>query len=186
MKDVNKSAAAGSGAASALVAAYREGLALTAVLAIVGPDNVRVVIADHGGEARLTAEESIAARWWCRRASHTEYIVATMKRRRRMPDAIADRVVYFCESIARIAGAAAIALQSDEEVAAEAGVVGARLDDEMVKQKQAGVLKPVNKAYRDYRLETIARGERVMPYARWMNRYKIKLVRDIAANLRGL
>jgi hypothetical protein len=185
MKDVTKAAAAGSGATPALVAAYREGLALTAVLVIAGPDVVRMGIADHSGEATLAAEETIAARWWCRRTSHPEYIFKAVKRRRRATDDASDRLAHLCESIARIAGASAMTLQSDEEVAAEARAVVARLDDEMVKQKQAGVLKPVNKAYRDYRLERTARGERVVPYAQWMNRYKVKLIRDIAANLRG-
>jgi hypothetical protein len=62
----------------------------------------------------------------------------------------------------------------------------ARLDAEIVRQKQAGTLKSVNQSYRQYRLEASGRGERVLPYAKWMDRYKEKLIREIAANMRRL
>lgn len=50
--------------------------------------------------------------------------------------------------------------------------------------QRSGGLKSVNQSYRNYRLETSARGERVLPYAAWLDRYKADLVREIAANLR--
>ena len=50
--------------------------------------------------------------------------------------------------------------------------------------QRSGGLKSVNKSYRSYRLETSARGERVLPYATWLDRYKAGLVREVAANLR--
>jgi hypothetical protein len=77
-------------------------------------------------------------------------------------------------------------LRSDEEVARDAIAVVARLDQEIAAQQRAGGLKSVNRGYRDYRLAASARGEKVLRYADWMERYKAKLVRDIAQNMRSL
>ena len=77
-------------------------------------------------------------------------------------------------------------MQSDADLEQEAMRALARLDEEIERQQKAGALKSVNQSYRQYRLETSARGERVLPYAKWMERYKVKLIREIAANLRRL
>lgn len=63
-------------------------------------------------------------------------------------------------------------------------MVAARVDAELERMQRAGALKSVNQSYRAYRLETSARGERILPYAQWMERYKANLIREIAANLR--
>jgi hypothetical protein len=77
-------------------------------------------------------------------------------------------------------------LRSDEEIRREAMAVIARLEQEVAAQQRAGALKSVNRSYRDYRLAASARGEKVLRYVQWMERYKAKLVRDIAQNLRSL
>lgn len=78
----------------------------------------------------------------------------------------------------------AIALLSEDEIAAEARNVAVRIEAELQKQQANGGLKSVNQAYRSYRLETSARGERVLRYDEWMRKYKENLVRQVAASLR--
>ena len=81
-------------------------------------------------------------------------------------------------------GPRAAARLSDDQICNDALMVAARVDDEIARMQRVGTLKPVNKSYRAYRLEASSRGERVLPYGAWMNRYKANLVREIAANLR--
>jgi len=50
--------------------------------------------------------------------------------------------------------------------------------------RQAGELKTVNRAYRSYRIEAAACGDKALPYARWFDKYKQDLVRQLAAALR--
>lgn len=81
-------------------------------------------------------------------------------------------------------GPRAAARLSGAEIRAAALAAAARVAAEIARMQRAGELKGVNKAYRHYRLETSARGERVLPYAQWLDRYKADLIREIAANLR--
>ena len=75
-------------------------------------------------------------------------------------------------------------MQTDEDIAAEAATVVSRIALEMQKQQQSGELKSVNQAYRSYRLDANARGERALRYDAWMQRYREDLVRQVAAALR--
>jgi hypothetical protein len=169
----------------ALIAAYREGLALAAVAVIAGPDGTRIVTLANDSE--LGPGVFIVARWWCRRASEAEYVADSAARSlRRLRDKAADASRIACESVARAAHRLGVALQTDADIIVEAKRAIARLDAEIVRQKQAGSLKSVNQSYRQYRLEASGRGERVLPYAKWMDRYKEKLIREIAANMRRL
>jgi hypothetical protein len=81
-------------------------------------------------------------------------------------------------------GPRAAARLSDDQICNDALAVAARVSAELEEMQRSGALKSVNQSYRGYRLETSARGERVLPYAAWMERYKAGLVREIAANLR--
>ena len=81
-------------------------------------------------------------------------------------------------------GARAAARLSDAELRAGALAVAARVDAEIARLQAGGGLKSVNTSYRRYRLETSARGERVLRYADWMDRYKADLIREIAGNFR--
>jgi hypothetical protein len=168
-------------AEQALIAAYRDGLGLVAVTLIAGEDGARLV----GEEPALAAGESLQARWWCK-GQPAEWLVETARRmtangvRPNVPDAV-TRLHRAVVSAAKRLG---IALRSDEEIAAEAGAVIARIEQEIAAQQRAGALKSVNRTYRDYRLAATARGEKVMRYAQWMEQYKAKLVSDIAQSLR--
>jgi len=176
---------------NALIAAYREGLALAGVAVIKGPDGVHIkTVAQDGvlasGES-LASGGSLAARWWCRRAAQAEYIAdSAMRRFRRARKNSPDECSLACESITRAAERLAVEIRSDADVDAEAMRAIARLDAEIATQMRTGALKSVNQSYRQYRLDASSRGERVKPYAKWLDGYKVKLMREIAANLRHL
>jgi hypothetical protein len=161
-----------------LVVAYREGLELAAVLLIAGPDSSRLLVTGADGEADLEASETVTARWWCRRRSQADSMAAAVRLTRTISAAQAHALV------ARAAERQGIALLSEDEIAEEAARAITRLDAEVERQMQTGGLKSVNKSYRTYRLETSGRGESVLRYADWMERYKAKLIREIAATLR--
>jgi hypothetical protein len=153
-------------------------LELAAVLLVAGADSLRLVAAGHDGEAALETPEIVTARWWCQRRSQADSIAAAVRLTRATSAAQAQ------ESMSRAAKRLGVSLLSDEEITEEAMRAITRLDAEVERQMQTGALKSVNKSYRAYRLEASGRGESVLRYADWMERYKANLVRDIAANLR--
>ncbi len=79
-----------------------------------------------------------------------------------------------------------IALSSEQDIADEAMNIAARVDAGLQQQYAAGELKSANKAYRRYRLESSARGERVLRYDEWMRKYKENLIREVASALRQI
>lgn len=81
-------------------------------------------------------------------------------------------------------GARAVARLSEAALRADALAVVARVEAEMARLQATGGLKSVNASYRQYRLAASARGEPVIRYADWMQRYKADLIREIAENLR--
>jgi hypothetical protein len=167
-----------------LIAAYREGLALVGIVVIRDSDRVRIATVTHGALGR---GESLVARWWCRRAAEAECVADSAARSfRRSRKNSSDECSLACESILRAAERLAIEMRNDADVDEEATRAIARLDQEIVKQMRTGALKSVNQSYRQYRLEASRQGERVLPYAKWMDGYKVKLMREIAANLRHL
>jgi hypothetical protein len=169
----------------ALIAAYREGLALAAVAVLHGGKGLRIATLPQGGA--LPPGEKLVARWWCRRPAEAEYLADSAARSfRRSRQKSADESALACEAVRRAADRSSIQIRSDEDVAEEAGRAMARLDAEIDKQMRSGALKSVNQSYRQYRLDASSRGERVLPYAKWMHGYKIKLMREIAATMRHL
>jgi hypothetical protein len=93
-------------------------------------------------------------------------------------------IAAYREGLTQGLGARAAARLSEEQIHAGALLVAARVDEELVRMQRAGELKAVNTSYRDYRVAAAARGEKIVRYAEWLDRYKATLVRDIAANLR--
>jgi hypothetical protein len=187
---------------SALIAAYREGLGLAAITAIRGPDGVRISAGGQGG-AVASVEPGGEARWWCRRSADAERLAAAATRRLRRHESrdgsgtaalerlsspaagdLADTLVVAGEAIAGAAKRLNIALLSDEEVHTDVMAVIARVDAEIEKMQRSGELKSLNKSYRAYRIETLARGEKTLRYDEWMGKYRENLVRQLAAALR--
>lgn len=184
-----------------LAAAYREGLGLAAVAVVCGPAGTRIFAAAPGDDGLCAAAENVQARWWCRRAADATRLASAAKRLQRRESSDggtmagataaargrADNSAALSSACAAVLAAAEkfnIVLQSDQEIAAEAMNVAARIDAEMQKQQQSGGLKSVNKAYRSYRLESSGRGERVLRYDEWMRKYRENLVRQVACALR--
>lgn len=161
-----------------ITAAYCEGLSLAAVVAVQGVDGPRIITHAPGSDDATTVEQ-LLVRMWCRGEAEAACVaMAAAKVLHRKPDSDAGKVV---RGAAKKLG---IVVQTDEEIAVEAMAVAARIAREMRKQQQSGELKSVNQAYRSYRLETSARGERALRYDVWMQRYREDLVRQIAATLR--
>jgi hypothetical protein len=160
-------------------------LALAAVAVIGNADSVRIaMLAD---DSELRSGEFIVARWWCRRAAEAEYVADGAARAlRRLRNKSPNASGHACDSVVRVAQKLGVAMQTDADTVVEAERAIARLDAEIARQKQTGGLKSVNQSYRQYRLEATSRGERVLPYAKWMNGYKVKLIREIATNLRRI
>ena len=170
-----------------LVAAYREGLGLATIAVICAAAEVRIAAAEHADESRLAAGEIIQQRWWCRSAAEAEQVAAAASARlRRQPPQDGGSAALACESIVRAAKRLNIVLRTDQQIFDEAMVVVERINCEIEQLRNAGGLRPVNKSYQAYRLEAATRGERVVPYARWMHTYKENLVRKAAATLRFL
>jgi hypothetical protein len=173
-------------ARSSAFAAYRQGFGLAAVAVISGPAGIRIAAAAEGA---LAAAETLEARWWCRRAADAERVAvsaAVRLRRRSGSSDIAADISLACESIARAAGQLGVPLRAEAELYDEAIAVAERIEREMERLKQSGGLRSINTSYRQYRIEATERGERVMRYADWMQRYRENLIRELASTLRSL
>lgn len=175
-----------------LVAAYREGLGLTAVAAVVDEAGIRVVVGKERDAQALAVAAAPERRWWCRRAAEAEHIGAAANAylRRHAPHEApstlfdAESLALVAAAVTRAAGRHQIALHSDQQIEDAAMAAVARIDCELKRLQQSGGLRSVNKSYRDYRLQASARGERVSRYSDWMRQYRAELVRQLAANLR--
>jgi hypothetical protein len=51
---------------------------------------------------------------------------------------------------------------------------------------QAGGLKQVNRQYKAYRQAQIAKAEKALPYAKFLERFTANIVRDVAATGRAI
>ena len=173
---------------AALIAAYREGLGLAAIAVMRDTsDTVRIDALANGASP---PDGEIEALWWCRRVIDAARVAAAATARLRRSAAKDDGAaieagrpigVKAVEAAARQCG---VTLHSDAEVSAAAMAAIARVDCQLERLRQAGELKSVNRSYRIYREQAAVRGERVLPYVRWFNKYREKLVRELAAALR--
>lgn len=165
-----------------LIAAYREGLGLVAVTLVTGASGARLICA--ADEPALDDGAAVHACWWCASAQQAEWLTEAVARAIRHDDA--KSAARLSRAVIDTAKRLGITLRPDAEIARAAVAVVARLDREITTQQRVGGLKSVNRGYRDYRLAASARGDKVLRYAEWMARYKAKLVREVAQNLRAL
>jgi hypothetical protein len=142
----------------------------------------------------------LIGRWWCRRETDATRIAATARAALRRceskagtPPARADarsveldsrQFAFVCAAVTDAARRRGVALFSDDDIAAHAAEIAARIDTELQKLKESGGMKSVNRAYKAYRLESSRHGERVLRYDEWMRQYRANLVRQAAAALR--
>lgn len=175
-----------------VVAAYREGLGLIDVTAVCDEAGIRVVAGKERDAQAPTAAAAPQRRWWCRRAAEAERIGAAANAYlRRHAPLEAPSTAFDAGSLALVAAAVTraaarhnVVLHSDQQIEEAAMAAVARIDCELKRLQQSGGLRSVNKSYRDYRLQTSARGDRVARYSDWMRQYRAELVRQLAANLR--
>ena len=178
-----------------LIAAYREGLGLAAIVAIGGAAGIRLLAQASAGENSASVPEVVEMLCWCRRAGDAERVAAAATarlRRRESRDrpvgvAPAQPAPSLHEIHAAVTNAARrlhVVLYSDEDICLKAAAVVARVEEEIDKLQRAGQLKSINRSYRAYRIETSAGGSKVLPYGEWFNKYKANLVRQLAAALR--
>jgi hypothetical protein len=172
---------------AALVVAYREGLGLAPVTAIHDATGIRLVVDEAVGNAPAS---TTLARWWCRRAADAEHVAAAataLLQRRASRDGTVERRPALGDAAQAIAAAAKrhhIALYSDDEVAVDAERIIARVEQEIEVLKQAGGMKSINRSYKSYRLDASGRGEKVLPYTQWLDKYRQNLLRELASALR--
>lgn len=167
-----------------LVAAYREGLGLVAVVVVCDGDEVRVV-ADP--DNAIVTPDAAANLRWCRNADDAARIaLAANVNLRRRATGKDDPQVLALDAIGRAAKRLNAMLRTDQDIASEAAIVIARVTREFEQMRASGDLREVNTSYRDCRLAAAARGERVAPYAQWLRTYQENLVRKAAATLKYL
>jgi len=172
---------------TALIAAYREGLGLAAVVVTDGPEGICIAVGEPRGDPSAVPGH---ARWWCRRRTDAERVATggtALLQRRHTKDgatAAATAILDAMEAVAAAAKRLGVALCCDDDVALEAGRIIARIDREIEVLRRAGGLNSINRAYKSYRIETSGRGDKVLPYAQWFNKYRQNLLRELAAALR--
>ncbi len=184
------------------LAAYRDGLGLAAVTVIDGPAGVHIAASTPNNANSAGAAVGVMARWWCRGTAEAERVAAAAAARinRRKPSddnssiiatriagaetAHSDSSALACASVIAAAKRLNVVLFSDDALREEVASVAARVDAELQALQQSGGLKSVNKAYRSYRLEARARGERILRYDEWMRDYRNNLIAQVAATLR--
>lgn len=177
-------------ARAALVAAYREGLGLAAVAVIRSPAGIRIAAVELGGDAGASAaQELIEQQWWCRRAAEADRLAAAAAARLRRRESRAtgrshDLPAEIAAVVENAAQRLAIVVYSGADILREAEAIIVRVEREIENLRQAGEMKPINRAYSFHRVQASARGETMLPYAEWLNKYKQNLVRQLAEALR--
>jgi hypothetical protein len=166
------------GEQAALIAAFRQGLGLAGLAVIRSGGGIRLTAAGPDGLGGVAPGETGEVRFWCRRAADAQRVLAAAASKLRRQSFTAD------QAIIATARRLQVALHSEKEVAADAMAAIARMEEEFASLQRSGGLKSVNRSYRLYRQDARARGEKIVPYARWLGKYKENLVRQIAAALR--
>jgi hypothetical protein len=166
------------GEQAALIGAFRQGLELSGLAVIRNGDGIRLATVGPDGLAVVAPGETGEVRFWCRRTADAERVFAAAATKLRRQSFTADQAI--------IAAAARlhVALYTDEQITGEAIATIARMEEEFASLQRSGALKSVNRAYRLYRQDASARGEKIVPYVRWLGKYKENLVRQLAAALR--
>jgi hypothetical protein len=162
-----------------LIDAYIAALPLAAVAIVLSADGRRCRIHTEGEPG---PGETIERRLYFK-PSHAELVISTIDLLEGWTDQAPAAVAASIEQAAATLGAPVHALgelrQAAEEAVAE---VTARVDA----GRQNGDLKQVNRQYKLYRQQQIAKAEKAMPYAKFLERFTASIVRDVAMNGRTI
>jgi hypothetical protein len=158
----------------ALVEAYISALPLTAVAIVSSADGRRCRILTEGEPG---PGETIERQLYFK-PSHAELVLSKIDLEG-WTNEPAAAVVASIVSAATMLGAPHYALADLRKVAA---AVVAEVVARVEAGRQNGDLKLVNRQYKIYRLAQVAKGERAIPYAKFMERWTAGLVRDVAVN----
>jgi hypothetical protein len=157
---------------ASLVEAYIAALPLAAVAIVSSADGRRCRIHTDGEPA---PGDTIERRFYFK-PSHAELVLSTIDLEGwtdHQPAAVAAQI----ERAATTLGASFHTLAELREAAEEAVVeIQARVDA----GRQNGDLKQVNRQYKHYRQQQIARAEKAMPYAKFLEQFTASIVRDVA------
>jgi hypothetical protein len=140
-----------------LVQTYIDGLSLTSITVIGAGKQCRIITGEP------PRGEPIAARYYLK-ASHAEMVIATIGR-----DGLQGKpAAALVDAIKQAAAMLGARFQTLDEVRKAAG---SRVDEIVERVKSAGLegkLKRWNAGYRQYRLEAVAKAEKAMPYASYI------------------
>jgi hypothetical protein len=170
-----------------MIVAYCEGLGLAVVAWVPDPAGSR--LAAFSPEVAIRTPQTEPARWWCRRVDDAERIAtaATRALARHGSNDPACRAPTASQCAAAVVAAAKrhnVALYAEADILIGAEAIIARVNAEFERFRGTGKLKAINQSYRRLRLAALERGEKMPPYVQWLNKYRVNLVRDLAAALR--
>jgi hypothetical protein len=170
-----------------MVVAYCEGMGLAAVAWVNDPAGSRLAVLSP--DVAIRTPQTEPARWWCRRMDDAERLAAAATRAlaRHASNDRACRSPTASQCAAAIVAAAKrhnVVLYAEADILADAEAIVARVNAEFERFRGTGELKAINRSYRRLRLAALERGEKMPPYVQWLNKYRVNLVRDLAAALR--
>lgn len=159
---------------ASLVETYIAALNLTAVAIVSDGWRCRI----HTGE--LAPSETIKHRFYFK-PSHAELVLATIDL-----DGLSGKPpAALATLIERAAANLGAPFQTADELQAEAEQQVAEITARVKGMNQSGGLKQVNAQYKRYRQAQIAKAEKAVPYAKFIERFTATIVRDVAATGRG-
>ena len=157
-----------------LVEAYISGLQLTEI-AIVGAGKQCRITA--GGEF-ATPGEPVAHRYFFK-SSHVDLLLATIGQ-----DGLSGRsAAALAELIVQAAASIGATHQSPAQVRKGAELAVAAITERVRIANQSGGMKSINREYRAYRQQQLARGERATSYAAFIEPFVATMVKRAAARM---
>jgi hypothetical protein len=157
---------------ASLIEAYIAELPLTAVAIVCSSEGRRCRIHTEGEPG---PGEAIEHRLYFK-PSHAELVLSTIDLEG-WTDEPPATVVALIEHAAATLGAR---YQTHDELRRAAEEVVAEVQARVDAGRQNGDLKRVNRQYKLYRQQQIAKAEKAMPYAKFLERFTASIVRDVA------
>jgi len=145
---------------------------------------VEIAIVGAGRQCRITPSgdfvpgEPVARRYYFK-ASHAELVLVTIGQ-----DSMSGRpAATLADAIERAAAMLGAPFQSASELRKAAGLAVAEITARVKLASQEGGLKQINRRYKAYRLAQTAKGEKAVPYAKFIEQFTATIVRDAAGRM---